>query len=106
MKVLYYDIYLLRFNGELLEKLDVFHSWDYDDLIAKFNEYVRRFGKYYGFAIIEVDKTTGNKRSYRLHIPDIISRPDLTHRETKPHPQQDSLDEWFDSIPEMKGGGL
>lgn len=105
MEIFYYDMYLLKGNGELLEKLNVFHSWDYDELIQTYNQYINRFGKYYGFAIIEVDKTTGNRRSHRLHIPTKIYWDDLSSK-PKPHPQQDSLDEWFDSIPEMKSGGL
>ena len=85
-----YTVELLYEGGDIADALTIY----YEEIISR--------GHIHSFAIYET--LDYGLRTYRLHKA--VPKECFCDEPKKPHPQQDSMDEWFDSIPEMKGGGL
>ena len=79
-------------HGELYEGDDIAVA------LTIYYEAIINFGHIQSFVIFEY--LDHGLRTYRYHKAG--PKECFCDEPKKPHPQQDSMDEWFDSIPEMK----
>ena len=95
-----YSVERLNRYGYSQEKL--YEGDDIAEALTIYYEEIISRGHINSFAIYEY--RDHGLRTYRYHKAG--PKECFCDEPRKPHPQQDSMDEWFDSIPEMKSGGL